>query len=69
MKRAKSYGRSAEVRKSKIIQHQTSDFYPKRDQRKIKLSLYENDGIQLTVAARKKISVVISKALNNQQKK
>ena len=69
VKRAKTSGRSSRARQVKILQHKTTDYYPGRDQRKIKLENYSEDWIHLKMSALQKISQVFSKAIRNQQQK
>ena len=68
VKRKKSFGRSGECRRKKILEHKSSDFYPGRDQRKIKMKCFKKDKINLTKQSSEKICEVIHKAIDRCQK-
>ena len=67
VKRKKSFGKCGYSRKQKIIQHESGDFYPGRDQRKINLSMFIKDNTRLTKSATELISSDIMKEQKKKQ--
>ena len=69
VKRRKSYNKSGSLRKRRILEHKTGDYYSGRDQRKIKTKLFKSDMVQLTDEANKDISKVCVRTIMNYMKK
>ena len=69
VKRPRSSGKSSQSRRTNIIEHRTSDYYPGRDQRKVKLDFYEGDRETLKPSVLKEIAKTIAKAISSERKK
>ena len=69
VKRRKTYGRSGAVRRRKLIEHKTSDFYKGRDQRKVNPGMFDGDNVHLSVEGMEAIVSALQKAIINEEKK
>ena len=69
VKRRRSSGKSTEIRRKKIIEHKTSDYYKGRDQRKINEKKYEKDRDTLKQDTIKELTDTIHKAISEEKKK